>query len=1096
MKNRYKLDMIFRVSLILALSLSLSSQSVYAAGRYSQIDKFNKDQSEQFAPSYLHAKRLDHENLVDKKNYIEDFIQSQNHVGKKDIEVPRNNELNLKGPRRGVGKAPNQTNKAEKATVSVEQIQILAKEALATYTQSFDTGTIYEEAWRINCGATFDYADPSNKWWVKDEDFYSLWRWGYAGGSSDVASTIDPIAGTDLQAIFQTNRWGDTSYKIDMPNGDYKVTLMFAETYFAQAGQRVFDIALEGNTIWHNVDIFSWSGGHDVAMELNKDITVSDAVLDIAFPQIYMDNPLISGIKVEALNVDDDSFLDFIEKKMFWFFYNDINPGNGLVKWGDNNWAPGYSNVSSIASDGFALSLYTVGVERGWITEDDAYQKTMTMLDTFDTRLENVNGFWYHLVYMSDNLANNYERAGQRAGGSEVSTVDSALFIMGALQAGEYFKAKNRPEVAVKANSLYSRMNWKWFTGIPRRDVYGNSDGTQERFVNMGWKPETDNYSYIIQVTGKEGFFCNDWWNRYSESVFVDLLALGSPDPEYVINYSAWYDMTRWEVDAFGYHFIQEPPLFTHQYHNLYFDFTDQRDIFADYFLNTQKATLANRETTAGDPRYEPDRWGLTGCGGPPNGEYQAYGGYPGGSNDGTVAPTAAITSLMFTQDESMDAARFMYFKYKDFIWGKYGFSDSFNLDQNYRNQMASALNNGAMLLGIENYRSGLIMDTFMNNQYIQNALAIAGFMNTPGVVESSYENTGLTGENAFDGNLSTRWSSRWVDTPQWLERDFKTDTTFNKITINWETAYAKTYKIQVSDDRINWTDIYFTDNGNGGTDEIIFPTVTARYVRMYATERGTEWGYSIYEMKVENDTNYYALNMPEIGWYESSGEYNSTGAAACQMILNYIREGAVQPKLLDQDEIYEYAKGANPYGPELTPDEISRALGHFDPYDGMISNWADIYDSRSDGNPYQGYNYSVDTHDPSVNSGAMDEYMRGISHWIAYTVTKEDWWRDGELVARPNTPAVIPLYGSYNHWAIVIGFVASANPAPNPHTNPFNIPDFDVYGFWIYDPLSPAAGGIGQNVYITAAELISTYLKPVDAYGGLLLQIAEPPLV
>ncbi len=1088
MKKLYQLHRVFRAALILALSLLISGKAVHAAERYSQIDKFNQDQSEQFAPAYLHAKQLSHENLVDGKNYIEDFMRSQNHTKKSDAEKPQDNKLDLKGPRRGASRA---SNKLAKAKVSVEQAQALTEEALAEYAQLFNSGPVYEEIWRINCGATFDYTDPSNSWWVKDEDFYSLFRWGYAGGSSNTESTPDLIAGTDLQAVFQTNRWGNTSYKIEMPNGDYKITLMFAETYFAEAGKRIFDIALEGDTAWQDVDIFSLSGGHDVALELNKNISVSDNCLDITFPDVTQDNPLISGIQVEALDVSNESFLDFIEKKMFWFFYNETNPSNGLVKWGDNNWAPGYSNVSSIASDGFALSIYTIGVERGWITEQDAYQKTIKMLDTFDTGLDNVNGFWYHMVYMSDNPAYG-EYAGQRAGGSEVSTVDSALFIMGALQAGEYFKTSH-PDVAIKANLLYSRMNWKWFTGV------SGSDDFQKRFVNMGWKPETDNYSYTVQMPDKEGFFCNDWWNRYSESIFVDLLALGAPNPEYSIDYAAWCDMTRGWVDAYGYNFIQEPPLFTHQYHNLYFDFTDQRDIFADYFLNTQIATLANRETCITDPesRYEPDRWGLTGCGGPPDGEYRAYGGYPYGGHDGTVAPTAAITSLMFTQDESMDAARFMYFKYKDFIWGQYGFCDAFNLQEDYRNQMASGLNNGAMLLGVENYRSGLIMSGFMDNQYIQNALVIAGFMDTPGVIESSYEGAGLTGEGAFDGNLSTRWSSQWVDTPQWLERDFKTETTFNKVTINWEAAYARTYKIQVSDNRINWTDVYFTDNGDGGTDEIIFPTVSARYVRMYATERGTEWGYSIYEMQVENDASYYALNMPEMYWYENSGTYNSTGAAACQMILNYIREGAGQPKLLDQDEIYEYAKGTNPYEGELTPDEIYRALGHFDPYDTMISNWADIYDGQPYGNAYQGYNYSVETYDPDVKIDAMDEYMRDISHWIAYTVTEEDWWRDGQLVAKPNTPAVIPLYGDYDHWAIVTGFVASADPCPNPHVNPFNIPDFDVYGFWLYDPLSTNAGGIGQNIYITAAELISTYLKPLNggSYDGLLLQIAEPPL-
>jgi len=231
------------------------------------------------------------------------------------------------------------------------------------------------------------------------------------------------------------------------------------------------------------------------------------------------------------------------------------------------------------------------------------------------------------------------------------------------------------------------------------------------------------------------------------------------------------------------------------------------------------------------------------------------------------------------------------------------------------------------------------------------------------------------------------------------------------------------------------------------------------------------------------------SIGMP---WYQNTAPHNSTGAAAGQMILNYIRDGATQP-LLTQNEIYEYAKSPQPFGLDLNPDEVDKALGHFDPYDTLISNWADGYDTLPGGNPYQGYNYTVDTYDPG-ETGAINKYMRDICHWMAYTVTKEDWWKDGALVARPNTPAAIPIYGTYNHWVVVKGFAADQNPCPTPHTNPWNTPDFTVYGFWIKDPL---LGGIGQDTYKTAAECSSTYFLPVssaDNYNGKFVQVAEPP--
>lgn len=237
----------------------------------------------------------------------------------------------------------------------------------------------------------------------------------------------------------------------------------------------------------------------------------------------------------------------------------------------------------------------------------------------------------------------------------------------------------------------------------------------------------------------------------------------------------------------------------------------------------------------------------------------------------------------------------------------------------------------------------------------------------------------------------------------------------------------------------------------------------------------------------------YWTLNMTEMNWYENTAPYNSTGAASCQMILNYIRQGAAQP-LITQDEIYQYARDPNSYGPELTPDEVDKVLGHFDPYDYLVSNWSDSYDSFLDGNPYQGYNYTIDTYDPDLDVDAINKYMRDICHWMAFTATKEDWWADGELVARPNTPAAIPIYGSYANWVAVKGCVTSENPCPEPRADPWNTPDFTVYGFWIKDP---RVSGIGQNTYKTAAECQSTYFLPLatgDAYDGLFLQVAEPP--
>ncbi len=782
---------------------------------------------------------------------------------------------------------------------------LLGKDSEAALSKASPAG---EEVLRLNCGAnTFDYTDPSGNWWMKDESFLSLYRWGYTKGSA--TSTGYSIAGTDLDPVFQTYRYGETdmSYKIEVPNGIYQVKLMFAETYWRQAGKRVFDVALEGIKVLTEYDIYARKG-FATADEYTFWPTVNDGSLDITFPTISKDKALICGVEVKVVDVSDDAFLDFIQKKMFWYFWNEADFTTGLVKDEENNWAAGNMKVSSIAVDGFAMSIYTIGASRGWITGNDAYQRVMKMLNTFDAFLPNVHGLWYHFINVS---------TGAREWNSEVSTVDSAIFIMGALQAGEYFRSTH-PDVAAKAEALYRRMEWTWFINI--------GDYWQQRFINMGWMPENG------------GYYSPAWWDSYCESIFVDLVALGSPT--YYINNSAWTDMYKWRVDTFGYRFIQQPPLFTHQYHHLYFNLINKHDSSVDYFGNSLKATLANRQTCLNDylGRYETKRWGLTACFGP-DGNYYAYGGEPGGYHEGTVAPTGAITSLMFTPAESLEAARYMYFQYKHHIWGRYGFCDSFNVQQDFVRGTFSGLNGGAMMIGIENYRTGLVRNTFMNNQYMQNALSIVGFKSFsqgPLITESSYD-PDMRGVNAFDGNMATRWASNWSD-PQWIEVDFGSAKDISQVTIEWEVAYGKSYNIQVSNDDKNWTDVYSTATGDGGQDVITFNPVTARYLRMYATERGTQWGYSIWEMNV-------VYTDTPIGAVASSVECSDT-AADKAVDNNLLTRWSSQ--FADPQWIYIDFKTAKTFSTVTLNWETAYAKAYKIQVSSDAANWRDVYSTMT----------------------------------------------------------------------------------------------------------------------------------------------------
>src|SRR5207247_6555364 len=114
----------------------------------------------------------------------------------------------------------------------------------------------------------------------------------------------------------------------------------------------------------------------------------------------------------------------------------------------------------------------------------------------------------------------------------------------------------------------------------------------------------------------------------------------------------------------------------------------------------------------------------------------------------------------------------------------------------------------------------------------------------------SSDENAGLSANKAFDANLSSRWSSAASD-PQWVYVDLGANATINRVKLNWEAAYGKSYQIQTSNDATNWTTIYSTTTGDGGIDDLTNLSGSGRYVRMNGTVRGSAYGYSLWEFEI-----------------------------------------------------------------------------------------------------------------------------------------------------------------------------------------------------------------------------------------------------
>jgi hypothetical protein len=427
-------------------------------------------------------------------------------------------------------------------------------------------------------------------------------------------------------------------------------------------------------------------------------------------------------------------FVEVLQQRTFEWFWDTPNAANGLVpdRWPD-------INFSSVAAIGFGLTAYGVGAERGYVTRQQARDRTLTTLRFLATARQGseprdvtgYRGFFYHFLDMKD---------GRRFQTVELSAMDTALLIAGVLFAQSYFDRNDAEESEIRrlADSLFRRVEWRWMRPRPP-------------LIAMAWRPE-------------EGFTPHDY-KSYEEAMILYVLALGSPT--YPISADAWKARTanyRWDT-FYGYEFVNYAPLFIHQYSHIWIDFRGIQDAYIrargiDYFENSRRATLAQRAYATGNPNgfrdYGETVWGLTACIGPGSGkavvagreiqfhDYWARGASAGDiRDDGTIAPTAAAGSLPFAPEVVLPALREMQARYGDRVFRRYGFIDAFNptfpaatLEPSNgtltpRGWFADdylGIDQGPVLLMAENYRSGLVWEVMKKNPHVVRGLCRAGF--------------------------------------------------------------------------------------------------------------------------------------------------------------------------------------------------------------------------------------------------------------------------------------------------------------------------------------------------------------------------------
>lgn len=419
----------------------------------------------------------------------------------------------------------------------------------------------------------------------------------------------------------------------------------------------------------------------------------------------------------------DDKYLEGLQRETFGYFLNESNPENGLVADKTGNEGP-----ASIAAVGLALTAYPVGAERGFMSRGDAVTRTLATLRFFanshqgkEKDATGYKGFYYHFLHM---------KSGRRAWDCELSTIDTALLLAGALTAALYFDrdAGDENEIRDLADELYRRTDWQWAQN-------GKS------VISMGWTPESGFLDYT--------------WKGYDEALILYLLGLGSPThPLPNESYPAWCSTYEWK-NIYGYEHLYGGPLFIHQLSHVWVDFKGIQDQFMrdkgmDYFENSRRATYVQREYAIRNPQnfngYDDNCWGITASDGPGPCTLRIDGierqffdylarGVPYGPDDGTISPWGVVASLPFAPEIVIPTIHY-FDSLKLRANNPYGYKATFNptftdspdKEKGWVSHYCYGLNQGPVVLMIENYRTQQVWKLIKESPYIVEGLRRAGF--------------------------------------------------------------------------------------------------------------------------------------------------------------------------------------------------------------------------------------------------------------------------------------------------------------------------------------------------------------------------------
>jgi hypothetical protein len=399
--------------------------------------------------------------------------------------------------------------------------------------------------------------------------------------------------------------------------------------------------------------------------------------------------------------IPDEDLLTLVQERTFGYFWDFGHPTSGMARERNSS-----GDLVTSGGTGFGIMTIIVGIERNFITRSQGIQrmeKILTFLETSDR----FHGAWSH--WIDGNSGDVIPFSSNDNGGDLVET---SYLVQGLLTFRQYLDPgiPSESDLIERINTLWQSVEWNWYTRAGQNVLYWH------------WSPDKD-------------WIMNHQINGYNECLITYVLAAASPTHsiDALVYHEGWAgngDMSNGKqfygitlplgIDYGG-------PLFFSHYSFLGLDPQNLIDTYANYWEQNVNHTLINHAYTTTNPKqfvgYSEVNWGLTA-----SDNQQGYSAHSPTNDLGVITPTAAISSLPYTPEKSMDAIRFFYYTIGDRLWGTYGFYDAFNITASWTANSYLAIDQGPIVIMIENYRTGLLWDLFMSAPEVQSGLDKLGF--------------------------------------------------------------------------------------------------------------------------------------------------------------------------------------------------------------------------------------------------------------------------------------------------------------------------------------------------------------------------------